>query len=81
MILELISGISVGLAMLNGGALYLLYRRYISLAADSVEFAGIIMESIREQENGDLIVNPVSLVGVSMDHLDRMRGIMKWIRR
>ncbi|MDD1729997.1 MAG: hypothetical protein LUQ50_13120 [Methanospirillum sp.] len=80
MIAEVLSGISVGFAVLNGGGLYLLYRQYISLAESSLEFAAIVMESIQEEEDGTLVVDPVTLAGVSMYHLSQMSGIVKWIR-
>ncbi len=80
MIAELVSGVSVGFAVLNGGALYLLYRQYISLAESSLQFAAIVMESIREEEDGTMVVDPINLAGISMDHLSQMSGIVKWIR-
>ena len=60
--------------------LYLIYRKYVSLAAASVEFAGIIMESIREQE-GEIVMDPLVLAGISMDHLSQVSGMVKWIRQ
>jgi hypothetical protein len=48
MIAELMAGIGCGLAILNGGAAYLLFRQYLSLAEESFEFAGIILGSMTE---------------------------------
>ena len=80
MILELVSGISVGLAILNGGAVYLLYRQYVSLAEVSLEFAAVVVESIREQGDGSIETDPMILAGLSMDHLSHLSGLMRWIR-
>ncbi|MFH0968575.1 MAG: hypothetical protein V1862_12915 [Methanobacteriota archaeon] len=80
MIAELMSGIGWGIAILNGVAAYLLYRQYISLAEVSLEFAAVVVESIREQGDGSIDVDPVVLAGLSMDHLSRLGGLVKWIR-
>ena len=79
MIAELMAGIGFGLAVLNGGAAYLLFRQYLSLAEESYEFAGIILGSMTEKE-GQVEADPVALAGISMDHLSRMSGLMRWIR-
>ncbi len=80
MIPELVSGISIGFAFLNGGAAYLLYRQYVSLAGVSLEFAAMIAESIKEQEDGSITMDPMFLAGLSMDHMSELGGLVKWIR-
>lgn len=79
MIAELVAGIGSGFAVLNGVAAYLVYRQYVSLAEVSLEFAGIVAESITEEE-GEIRVDPMVLAGVSMDHLSHVSGLVKWIR-
>ena len=79
MIAELVSGVSLGVAVLNGLAAYHLYRQYRSLAEVSFEFAGKILASIRE-EDGSISTDPVVLAGETMDHLSRVSGMVTWIR-
>jgi len=78
MIAELMAGIGFGCAVLNGGAAYLVYRQYVSLAEVSIEFAGIVAESITEEE-GVIRVDPMVLAGLSMDHLSHVSGLVRWI--
>nr|WP_319537627.1 hypothetical protein [uncultured Methanospirillum sp.] len=79
MIAELMAGIGCGFAVLNGAAAYLVYRQYLSLAEISLEFAGMVAESITE-EDGEIRVDPMVLAGVSMDHLSHVSGLVRWIR-
>jgi len=79
MISELMAGIGFGLAALNVGAAYLLFRQYLSMAEESYEFAGLILGSLTEEE-GQIQTDPVVLAGMSMDHLSRMSGLMRWVR-
>jgi hypothetical protein len=79
MIAEMMAGIGCGLAILNGGAAYLLFRQYLTLVEDSYEFAGIILGSLIEEE-GSVQADPVALAGSSMDHLSRMGGLVRWVR-
>lgn len=71
--------ISSGIAILNGGAAYLMYRRYLHIADLSLEFAGIISSSIWEDKNGVLHTNPVSLAGLSLDQISRLESGLTWI--
>lgn len=80
MILELAFGVSVMMALVNAGAAYLMYRQYLTLAESTLEFAGLVIDSIREQDDGSMMVDPVSLAGVSMDHLSQLYGLLRWIR-
>ncbi|MDD1728207.1 MAG: hypothetical protein LUQ50_03945 [Methanospirillum sp.] len=80
MILEVITGISCGTAILNGAGMYLLYRKYRFLAEESLEFAGMVISSLKENEEGTITMDPVSLAGVSMDHMSRLGGIVSWMR-
>ncbi len=80
MIAEVIAGISTGLAVLNGCVVYLMYKEYMRLADASLEFAGIVIESIRE-ENGEIKVEPMALAGLSFDHMIQLSSLWKWIKR
>jgi hypothetical protein len=71
--------VSSGLAILNGGAAYLMYRKYVHLADLSLEFAGIISASLWEDESGVLHANPATLAGISFDQLSRLDSSLKWI--
>ena len=79
MIAELLAGIGTGFAVINGAAAYLVYRQYVSLAEVSLEFAGIVAESITE-EDGEIRVDPMILAGVCMDHLSHVSGLVRWLR-
>jgi len=46
------------------GVAYLVYRQYLSLAEISLEFAGMVAESITE-EDGEIRVDPMVLPGFS----------------
>lgn len=75
MILELIAGGAVSACGLNLIALFLLYRRYISLIEESIEFAGIILTSLEEQDDGSIQTDLFSLAASSMDHVSRLSGL------
>jgi hypothetical protein len=77
--MELLSGVSAGVAVMNIFAVYLIYRQYRSLAEVSLEYAGLVVSSIREQE-GEIVVDPLALAGISMDHLSQVSGMVNWIR-
>ncbi|GEM_PF-1484680 len=81
MIAELIACVSSVIAILNGGAVYLLYRQYIHLADLSLEFAGIITASLREDEAGVLQADPVLLAGISVDQTNKLYSALKWVCR
>jgi hypothetical protein len=80
MIGELVSGISCGIAVLNGGVAFLLYKHYVSLAEESLEFVENVISSLYELDDGSISVDPVSLAGMSMDHLSRVSGVVKWMK-
>jgi hypothetical protein len=75
MILELISGAAISACGINLIALYLLYRQYISLIEESIEFAGIVLTSLEEQEDGSIQTDPLSLAAFSMDHVSRLSAL------
>ena len=79
MIAELVAGVSFGLAVLNGIAAYHLYRQYRLLAEEAVEFTGRVLVLIKD-EGGEIVTDPVVLAGEVMDHMNRMSGVVKWIR-
>lgn len=57
---------------------YLIYRQFRSLAEVSLEYAGLVVSSIREQEE-EIVVDPLTLAGISMDHLSQVSGMVSWI--
>ncbi|PWR71400.1 hypothetical protein [Methanospirillum lacunae] len=71
--------VSSGVAILNGGAAYLMYRKYVHLADISLEFAGIISASLWEDDSGVLHVNPTTLAGISFDQINRLDSSIKWL--
>jgi len=80
MIPELAVGLSLGFAGMNALALWHMYREYRILAEVSLEFAGKVLATVRE-EDGEIITDPVVLAGEVMDHLSQISGIVKWIIR
>ncbi len=81
MILQLVSGISIGMMIVNGGVAYFLFRQYMTLAETTLEFASIVVDSIREQEDGSIYIDPENLIGISLDHLSQVNGLLGWIQR
>ncbi len=77
---EIIAGFGIGGTVLNGIALFLMYRQYLSLASESMEFAAMVVESIEELEDGKIQVDPLALAATSMDHISQLSGLLKWIR-
>ncbi|PWR74344.1 hypothetical protein [Methanospirillum lacunae] len=75
MILELISGGAISACAFNLIVLYILYRRYISLLEESIEFVGIILTSLEEQEDGSIQTDLLSLAAFSMDHVSRLTAL------
>jgi hypothetical protein len=57
-----------------------MYRQYLALAYESMEFVAMVIESIEEVESGEIQVNPLALAAVSMDHISQLSGMLKWIR-
>ena len=81
MIFQLISEISIGMMIINAGAAYFLYQQYMTLAETTLEFAVMVVDSIQEQEDGTVVIDPENLAGISLDHLSQMTGLLRWIRR
>lgn len=80
MIWEVLTGVGLGGTVINGIALILMYRQYLSLASESMEFAALVIESVEEFEDGNIGVDPLSLAALSMDHISRLSGMITWIR-
>ncbi len=80
MIAEVIAGVSAGIAVVNGGALFLVLRQYLTLAEISHEFAAGIVESVREEEDGAVSVDALAVAGQAMDHLGQLGGLVRWMR-
>lgn len=80
MIWEVISGILGSAMVVNGFAAFMVYHRYLQLAAASMEYAAMVIESIEEGEDGSITIDPVALVGTSMDHISYLSGLLKWVR-
>jgi len=78
MVISDIVAVVSGMATLaNIGVLFLLYRKFAELSGISVEFAGLVAASISE-EDGELVGDPESIVGMAIEHLERLRGLIKW---
>jgi len=77
---EIISGLLGGATITNVVALILVYRQYVKLAAASMEYAAMVVESIEEHEDGTITIDPLALAGTSMDHISQLSGLLKWIR-
>ncbi|WP_300039469.1 hypothetical protein [Methanospirillum sp.] len=58
----------------------LVYRQYLKLASESMEFAALVISLIEEAEDGTIPVNPLSLAATSMDHISQLSGLLKWVR-
>ncbi len=80
MIWEVLTGVGLGVTMINGIALILMYRQYLSLASESMEFTALVIKSLEELEDGNVRVDPLSLAATAMDHISRLSGILTWIR-
>jgi hypothetical protein len=79
-ILEILTGFFGGLSVINAIAALLVYRQYLQLAASSMEYAAMVIESLEEHEDGSITVDPLALAGTSMDHISQLSGLLKWIR-
>lgn len=77
---EVISGVFGCTTVVNAVIALMMVRRYLALAASSMEFASLIVSSIEENEDGTISVNPLVLAATSMDHLSQLSGMLKWIR-
>ena len=49
----------------------------MKLAASSMEFAVLVVESIEEKEDGTVTVDPMALAATSMDHISQLSGLLK----
>lgn len=80
MIWEIVSGFGITAVVIEGVTIFMMYRQYLSLAAESMEFAAMVVESIKEKDDGDITVDPLALAATSMDHISQLSGLLKWIR-
>ena len=80
MIWEVVSGILGGATVINAVAALLVYRQYLKLASESMEFAALVVTSIQEQEDASVTIDPLALAATSMDHISQLSGLLKWVR-
>jgi hypothetical protein len=80
MILEILTGFFGGATVINAIAAILVYRQYLKLASESMEYAAMIITSIKEEEDGTVSVDPFTLAATSMDHVSQLSGLLKWVR-
>jgi hypothetical protein len=66
MMWELVRGVLGGATVINAIAALLVYRQYLKLASESMEFAALVISSIEEAEDGTISVNPLSLAATSI---------------
>jgi hypothetical protein len=79
-VLEILTGFFGSLSFVSVVTTILVYRQYLQLAASSMEYAAMVIESLEEQEDGSIRVDPLALAGTSMDHISQLSGLLKWIR-
>lgn len=77
---EILTGLGLRGTVINGIALILMYRQYLSLASESMEFAAMVITTIEEKEDGSISIDPLALAATSMDHISQLSGLLKWIR-
>ncbi|PWR70958.1 hypothetical protein [Methanospirillum lacunae] len=80
MIREMLSGVLGGVTIVNILGLVFLYQQYMKLASSSIEFAALVVESVEEQKDGSITVDPLALAATSMDHISQLSGLLKLIR-
>lgn len=66
--------------VINAVARVLIYRQYLPLASESIEFDAMVVESTEEMEDGKIQVDPLALAAILMDHISQFSGLLKWIR-
>jgi len=77
---EMVSGILGGASVINAIAALLVYRQYLKLASESMEYADLVISSIDESEDGSVSIDPLALAALSMDHVSQLSGLLKWVR-
>ena len=80
MIVETLVGFFGCATVLNAVAAILVYRQYLKLASETMEFAALVITSIEELEDGTISVDPLALAATSMDHVSQLSGLLKWVR-
>jgi len=77
---EIVSGILGSVSVINAIAAFLVYRQYLKLASESMEYAALVISSIDESEDGSVSIDPLALAALSMDHVSQLSGLLKWVR-
>ena len=80
MMWEMVSGILGGASVINAIAALLVYRQYLKLASESMEYAALVISSLDESEDGSVSIDPLALAALSMDHVSQLSGLLKWVR-
>ncbi|HWQ63451.1 MAG TPA: hypothetical protein VN429_03475 [Methanospirillum sp.] len=80
MIWEIVSRFLGGATGINGITAILVYRQYLKLASEFMEFAALAVTSIQEQEDESVTIDPLALAATSMDHISQLSGLLKWVR-
>ena len=80
MIWEMVSGFLGGATVINGIIAFLVYRQYLKLASESMEYAALVISSIEETKDGSITIDPLALAATSMDHISQLSGLLKWVR-
>lgn len=80
MIWEILTDFLGFLSLINGITAFHMYRQYLKLAYESVEFTEHVITSIEEEEDGSVSIDLLSLAVTSMDHVSQLSGLLKWIK-
>lgn len=80
MIWEIMSGFFMGGMVINAVAAILVNRQYLNLAAESMEFAAMVITSVEGAEDGTVSDDPLTLAATSVDHVSQLSGLLKWVR-
>jgi len=66
----------MGSTVINAIVAIMVYRQYLKLASESMEFASMVICSIEEKEDGSVSVDPLALAATSMDHVSQLSGLL-----
>jgi hypothetical protein len=58
----------------------LVYREPLYLSSESLEYAALVITSIKENEDGSIVVDPLALAATSMSHVSQLSGLLEWVR-
>ena len=76
MIYEMLIGFLGCATGIEGVVVYIFYRKNQVLAETAVEFAGMVVQAIKEEVE-NLSVDPVSLSALALDHASHLTGLLK----